>query len=194
MDIDVWHLLPFVQMLLRVLLASVFFTSVFYKFRQPQHFVETISSYNLLPNALHKPIGFTVIGLEATISILLFIGWHSRTAAILSALLITVFSCAIGINLIRGRTNLDCGCFKAKQARKISLKLIGRNIVLLMVALCIILWGGGVMSLDSNPLVWKKLLVTEILLPFMLVGVGISMLYLLVRQLSRLLSLTPLEE
>ncbi|MCI0555123.1 MAG: DoxX family membrane protein [Anaerolineae bacterium] len=194
MDFIAWNLSPFAQMLLRLLLSMIFFTSSINKIRQPQQFITAIASYDLLPKTWHKSLAITIICVEVAVSILLFLGWQSRTAAMLCILILFGFSCAIGINLIRGRTNLECGCFGRKHTQKISFGLIVRNLILAVAAYFVMQSGGGLLSLDSYPLFWARLLATQTILPFMFICVGISILFLLVRQLYRLLLLTPLEE
>ena len=194
MDFLTWGPPPVAQMILRLLLSMIFFISSTHKIRQPQQFVATIASYDLLPKAWHKSLAFIIICTEATVSILLFLGWQSRTVAAVCIFMLMIFSYAIGINLIRGRTDLDCGCFGSKHSGKFNLKLIGRNFILLLTAVYVILWGGGSFALDNYPLIWERLWTAEMLLPFTLICAGSGLLYLLIRQLYSLLLLMPLEE
>src|SRR6202011_4990388 len=63
-------------------------------------------------------------------------------AASLLALL-TIFSGAIAINLARGRTNIDCGCFGPALRQELSGWLLLRNIFLAIVAAAVMLPENG---------------------------------------------------
>jgi phosphate starvation-inducible membrane PsiE len=95
---------------------------------------------------------------------------------------------------MRKHTDLECGCFGVKHNQKISIKLVSRNFLLLTMALCIMLWGGGLLTLDSRPLIFERLSIDGTFLPLMLTCLGALVLILLVRQLLRLVLLMPLEE
>lgn len=61
-------------------------------------------------------------------------------------------------------------------------------------ALCIMLWGGGLLALDNRPLILERLSIDGTFLPLVLTCLGVLVLILLVRQLFRLVLLMPLEE
>lgn len=180
--------------LLRLLLGCIFMASSVSKANEPARFAFTLATFKLISTAWVQPVAFLLILAESVIAILLLLGWQSRLAATLCGSLLAIFTFVIGLSLLRGHNDLECGCFGAHHAQKINLKLIGRNILLLMAALCIMLWGGGLLALDSHPLLWKRLLIAEMLMPFILVCAGAFILFLLVRQLYRLLLFIPLEE
>ena len=53
-----------------------------------------------------------------------------------AALLLSVFAVAMGINLLRGRRHIDCGCFQGTLKQPLSWTLVSRNalLALLLVA------------------------------------------------------------
>ena len=53
--------------------------------------------------------------------------------------LLTIFSGAIAINLARGRTNIDCGCFGPALRQELSGWLLLRNLFLMILAAVVIL-------------------------------------------------------
>ena len=193
MDFATWNSHSFVLLFVRLFLSIVFFVSAIDKVRQFQQFTTTITAYRLLPETWSKSLAFTITGTEISVSVLLFMGWQSQIAAFVSIFMLFIFSIAMGINLIRGRTNLECGCSGAKHAQKISLGLVGRNIALSMVAASILVWGGGLIALDNLPF-WGIVSGTEQLLPIGLVLVGASCLTVLFLQLIRLLMMSSEEE
>ncbi|MDQ3006064.1 MAG: DoxX family membrane protein [Chloroflexota bacterium] len=194
MDVTAWSTINVAQMFLRLFLSMIFFLSAIDKIQRPQQFIETISLYNLLPKTWSKSIAFAIISLELVLAILLLAGWQSRIVAEICLLLVIVFSCAVGINLIRGRTHIGCGCFGSNHSAKINLRLIGRNLILIVAAIYAMLWGGGALALDSYPLVLERLLTAETLLPFILICLGGFLLFLLIRRLYGLLLLMPAED
>ena len=178
----------------RLTLGAVFLASSVSKVKQPRLFSAEVVAYKLIPNKWSWPIALTLMSMELVVAVLLLIGWQSRLAAFLGGLLLVIFTIAIGFNLLRGRADLECGCFGKKNAQKIGLRLIARNLILLIVAVCITLWGGSLLSLDNQPFLWKRLFMMELFLPLILVCVGTIMFFLLTRRLYRLLLLTHLEE
>lgn len=192
MDFATWNSHSFVLLFFRLFLSIVFFVSAIDKVRQFQQFTTTITAYRLLPETWSKSLAFTITGTEISVSVLLFMGWQSQIAAFVSIFMLFIFSIAMGINLIRGHTDLECGCSGTKNAQKISLGLVGRNIALSMVAASILVWGGGLIALDNLPF-WGIVSGTEQLLPIALVLVGASCLTVLFLQLIRLLMMSSEE-
>lgn len=194
MDFTPWDFSSFIQTFFRLVLSLIFFVSSFSKIRYPQHFITTIDSYELLSESWYKLSAFTIIASEIAVAMMLLVGWQSRLAAMIGFVILVVFSFAIGVNLVRRRTNLDCGCFGRKYTQKISFGLIVRNLALAVVAYFVMRSGGGLMSLDGYSSLQTRLLVAEMFLPFILVFVGMFVLVLLVLRLYRLLILITLEE
>jgi uncharacterized membrane protein YphA (DoxX/SURF4 family) len=179
---------------LRLSLGVVFMISTLGKVRAPRSFAATVASFNLLPRAWARSVALLLIGTEAVIAVPLLIGWHSQLAAATCALLLTIFIFAVGINLLRGRRDLECGCFGAKLAHKINLRHIGSQSALLAMALCVALGGGGLLSWDRPESGSLHLPVIEDVLPLVLALTGLCILFRLRRQLHRLFLLWSLRE
>lgn len=192
MDFATWNSHSFVLLFFRLFLSIVFFISSLNKMREFQQFTATVTAYRLLPETWSKTSALAITGTEFSVSMLLFMGWQSQIAAFVSIFMLFIFSIAMGINLIRGHTDLECGCSGAKNAQKISLGLVGRNIAFSMVAASILVWGGGLIALDNHPF-WDIASGTEQLLPIALVLVGASCLIVLFLQLIRLLMMSSEE-
>lgn len=180
--------------IIRLFLGIIFLVSFIGKANEPRRFATTLAAFKLIPNAWVQPVALTLMSLESVVAILLIIGWQTRGAAILCGFLLVIFTFAISLSLLRGQTDLECGCFGAIHSQKINLKLINRNISLLIATICIILWGGGLLALDSYTLIWKKLFLGEVFLPVILIGIGVLILYMLANQLYRLLLIISSEE
>jgi len=177
--------------LLRVLLSVVFIISSVSKMAQPKRFAATITSFKIIPSTLAQPAAFALIGAEAAIAILLLIGWQTRFFALLYAILMLIFMVAVSLNILRGKKDLDCGCFGAKQRSKVNFKLLLKEFGLFVIALCLVKWGGGYFY-------WEKetftLLSIWVRVPFLLLCGGIVLLKQLLSQLHSILLLKPLEE
>ncbi len=64
---------------------------------------------------------------------------RARSPPSLLLVLLTIFTGAIAINLARGRTNIDCGCFGPALRQELSGWLLLRNLFLMIVATIVIL-------------------------------------------------------
>ncbi|EJN33488.1 MauE/DoxX family redox-associated membrane protein [Pseudomonas sp. GM80] len=114
-----------------VLLAS----AATHKLRAPGRFARQLADYQLLPEALVRPIGRVIPLLELLIAFALLVPFSRAIAAVSAAVLIALYAAAIGINLWRGRRDIDCGCAGQDQAQPLRPILLARNAVLVALAL-----------------------------------------------------------
>lgn len=119
------------------ILAVIFIISATGKIRNPANFTSTVSTYHLLPKVWIRPFAIILPWLELVLGLMLLLGWATRMAAITSIVLLLVFLAAMGINLARGRKDLDCGCSGKRHAQKISWKPIARNVLLILLSLLV---------------------------------------------------------
>jgi uncharacterized membrane protein YphA (DoxX/SURF4 family) len=192
MDIDNFFLL-----FMRGFLAAIFITSSLPKLRHPHTFTSAVAAYRLLPQPWIRPFAITLPWLELALGLLLLVGWQTQSAALVSAALFFLFLAAMGLNLARGRKDLACGCSGKQHAQKIGWKTITRNVVLILLALPLAVWGGGFLALDNpSPAVQAFILETLLLhtlLPLALSVGGLLLLFRLLRQTVRLVLLTPVD-
>ena len=116
----------------QIFLAFVFGAAAVHKLRDAKAFVETLRDYQLIPSPLLGPVSALVIGLEVFV---VFGLWpvSLRTAAMATAAVLLVsYAVAIGVNLGRGRRELDCGCSWGASGQTISWGLVFRNGVILL--------------------------------------------------------------
>ncbi len=116
----------------RAFLATLFATSGLKKVFSVRRFLQVVSSYDILPPPVVKPAAISLIFGEIVIAVVLTIGLCPRATAIFAAFLLSLFTIAMATNLIRGRKNLDCGCF-GRTGTKIHWALVARNIVIIVV-------------------------------------------------------------
>ncbi|MGY4728320.1 MauE/DoxX family redox-associated membrane protein [Burkholderia pyrrocinia] len=118
--------------------AVVVLLGAFAKMRRPAAFRHTLAGYRLLPDTLTAPVAFAIPLAEAVCAAALLFPDTRVAGAIGLIALLVVFSAGLAINLLRGHTDIDCGCsgFTAARAdapRGIGWLHVGR--VLLLAAL-----------------------------------------------------------
>jgi hypothetical protein len=132
---------PALELLAKLTLAAVFATAAVAKLRAFEAFAGTVHNFRLLPEALARPTAYLLPPLEALIALGLL--WPATVGA--SALgahaLLAIFALAIAINLQRGRRSVDCGCFGFDYHQPLSWWLVGRNALLAILALVVLLGG-----------------------------------------------------
>ena len=102
--------------------------AAWHKWRQIADFHRALAAYRLVPGGNIKVAAYVVIAVEA-IPVLI---WFSPLGAWAAALLFAAYAVAMGINLARGRNDMDCGCGGAPI--RISGHLLIRNAVLVMLS------------------------------------------------------------
>lgn len=114
-----------------VLLAS----AATHKLRAPARFARQLADYQLLPDAVVRPIARVIPLVELVIAFALLVPVWRSWAALSAASLIALYAAAIGINLWRGRRDIDCGCAGPDQAQPLRPVLLFRNSALVGLAL-----------------------------------------------------------
>jgi hypothetical protein len=118
---------PVASSLLALWGAGLFAWAAVHKLRAREGFAATLAEYRLVPPSL---VGFGAVGLGllelATAASLLWPAVRAIGGALGAALLV-IYAVAIGINLARGRRDLDCGC--GLQPRVIGGWMVARNLI-----------------------------------------------------------------
>jgi hypothetical protein len=112
-------------------LALLFALSSWSKLRDRAVFAATVADYHLVPDALTGPLATAIPFTEAVIAPALLFEGTRVTAAAWAAGLVLLFSLAVLVNLLRGRTYIDCGCFSGAFRQRIGWDVLARNGVLL---------------------------------------------------------------
>ena len=131
---------PVVAWILRLALAALFAAAAMHKIRDPRAFQQTLADYEILPQGLLIPTAIGLAATECSISLGLIAGIFPQTilgiagqnawAGLAASALLTIYGLAIGINLLRGRTEIDCGCLGPAARQTLSTWLLVRNGVL----------------------------------------------------------------
>ncbi len=125
---------PAIQYLIAIALAAIFAGSAAAKLVDLDLFEGAIANYRLVPGRLEKPVAWTLPLCElASGAGLVFAATRDAAAAAL-IILLCVFSGAIALNLMRGRRDIDCGCFGPALRQELGASLIARNLVLIAAA------------------------------------------------------------
>lgn len=105
-----------------------------HKLREGRDFIAVVENYRIVP-ASFAPIAamFVVLSELSAAALLVFLETRAVGAAA-AALLFMTYAGAIELNLIRGRTHIDCGCLGASKRRSIGKWMVWRNVALAMAA------------------------------------------------------------
>lgn len=139
---------PIVQIVAALVLSCVFVTAGFHKCQAPAEFATALSNYKILPAALNRQCVYLLPVAEIITGVALLIPAVTQLAAVAAGALLTMYMFAIGVNLLRGRRNIDCGCGGPQQKQTISEWMLARNGLLLFLAA---LAGAPV---QPRPLLW----------------------------------------
>ncbi|WP_421846837.1 MauE/DoxX family redox-associated membrane protein [Novosphingobium sp.] len=109
--------------------ALVFFQAAIPKFQHRDLLAGVVANYRLLPAGLVGPVARMLPLAEMGAAVSLLLIHHGLGAAPAFALLL-VFAAAMAINLMRGRSQIDCGCGRSQLRQPLSWLLVARNLVL----------------------------------------------------------------
>lgn len=114
------------------LIVLVFARALLHKASDFEGFRQTVEDYRVVPAALAGPAAIGLGAVEALAVVGLIVP-ATREAAALGAIgLLGLYAVAMALNLVRGRTSIDCGCGGPGQS--ISWTLVARNAVLAAIA------------------------------------------------------------
>jgi len=132
-----------------LLLSYLFVVGGWQKFADTGYFQTVITDYQVLPANWSAWVarGLPAVELAAGLA-LLFPAAQIQALAVVTVLLIG-YTAAIALNVARGRRDLDCGCAGPGREQTISGWLLGRNLLLITLALL------SVPALQQWPLGWQ---------------------------------------
>jgi hypothetical protein len=130
---------PLLELTVAWALAVLFAASAAHKLAALGEWPGVVRNYRLLPEALATAAaGALLIAGVLTAGALLWPATR-RIGACAAAAQLLVFAAAIAINLRRGRTSIDCGCFGSRLRQGISAWMVVRNLALVLLALGLLL-------------------------------------------------------
>lgn len=115
--------------------ALVLLGAAWHKLSEPNAFLSALAAYRIVPASVLDPIAKAVPWTEIVIAAGLLVPVTRVGALFAAAALFLTYGAAIAINLLRGRSYIDCGCGGA--AHPLSWGLVVRNTVLAAAALAV---------------------------------------------------------
>jgi len=101
---------PVATSALSAVLSVIFLTGAWQKLRDLALFQANIDNYRLLPDGLAWPAAILLPLWELAAGALLLFDPTRMVGAVLAIGLLAIVTTAVAINLLRGRTEIDCGC------------------------------------------------------------------------------------
>lgn len=117
------------------LLSYLFIVAAWQKISSIDHFQQVLIDYQIAPESWSPLLARGLPMLELCAGLALLIPPARDPALVLLTALLATYSAAIALNLLRGRSDIDCGCSGPWQQQALSAWLIVRNTVLLSVAI-----------------------------------------------------------
>jgi len=121
-----------------MLFSFLFISSAYSKLSNKNYFIKSIKEYQILPVFMVKPAAILIVVVEMLSGLMVLIPKTHGIGLFFMMLLLVSYSSAIGINLLRGRKYLDCGCNGPDNRTPISVSLLLRNAGL-MVLSCVLI-------------------------------------------------------
>jgi uncharacterized membrane protein len=134
---------PAISWTLSLALAMVFGASAVIKLVAFSEFRGALENYRIVPERLSLSVAVLVPISEIAGAIGLLIPRFYLAAAMLLIFLVAIFTAAIGINMMRGRLYIDCGCFGPMLRQPLSYWLSARNGVLMLLGAVVALPHGA---------------------------------------------------
>ena len=136
----------------QIAIGLIFLQSSLAKTLRWHEFKGIVHAYELLPGWAAAVAAGGVLVVELFTGVALVAGW-TPVAALVAAGLLAIFAAAMAVNILRGRTSLDCGCFQSAK-QPLEWRLVVRNLVCAGVAIT-----ASELSLDlADPLRWMHAL------------------------------------
>jgi uncharacterized membrane protein YphA (DoxX/SURF4 family) len=119
---------PELEVAVRVLIGLVFLVAAVSKMRHWSIFEGVIGNYRLLPQFAVRPFAWLMPPCEVAVGLAVLAG--VPYASLAAAALLTLFALAMAVNILRGRSHIDCGCFNSALKQPLRWSLVLRNAVL----------------------------------------------------------------
>jgi len=128
---------PHFLLFTRAIIGLILLAAGTAKLLDRRKFVEIVRAYQLLPNGAAALVGVLLPFAEVFVAANLVLGFFMPWPALVAGSLFLFFASAVAINLLRGRRNIECGCFGSQQGHLITWTIVLRNAALAGGALAI---------------------------------------------------------
>lgn len=133
-------------------IALLFATAGWHKLRSLEAFTEVFAAYRLLPERWGRRVAWSIPCLELAIAAALPWQMTRRWALTAAMAVLIAYAAGLGVNLARGRRELDCGCGTIGSRRSIAGWMVWRNLALALIA-----------AMAALPWAWRPLNVSDAL-------------------------------
>jgi uncharacterized membrane protein YphA (DoxX/SURF4 family) len=116
--------------IIRVFFALIFLLAAWHKLHGLAEFSGVVRNYRILPEWAEAGFSRLLPVVELLLGLCLLTGIMPGPMTALAFVLLALFTVAIAVNVLRGRTYIDCGCFRPESGQHLSWLLVLRNIVL----------------------------------------------------------------
>jgi len=117
---------PYIALIARVLVGSVFVVVAVTKIMDPKLFANEIGNYDLLPNYLLNIPAIILPWIELVVGFMLLMGIKLKTNSFIAGSLLVVFTIGVITAWSRG-LDINCGCFSAIKEEKVGLSKVLQN-------------------------------------------------------------------
>jgi hypothetical protein len=111
-------------------IALLFASAGVHKLQDLARFAEAFAAYRVLPAVLARHLAWLIPSLELCVAASLLWEPSRRVAGMAAILVLIAYASGLGVNLLRGRRDLDCGCGTARDRRAIAGWMVWRNLIL----------------------------------------------------------------
>lgn len=143
------------SLFLRICLGMIFLSSVLSKIHKVQEHILIVKDYKMMPRYLTPIVARIIILVEIIIGVLLLLGAMIKVASALSVFILLLYIISIIVNLLRGRTEMSCGCGGIAGNHHLSWLLVIRNIIFIAISIWLLRYGtlwGGIRTVFDNGL------------------------------------------
>ncbi|MBE0579562.1 MauE/DoxX family redox-associated membrane protein [Devosia sp.] len=149
-----------------VFLCLLFARAAWHKIAEFTEFTGFVADYRLVPEALVRPVSMSVVVAEILVVLLQLVPGGQVFGLVLAMAILGLYVAAMSINILRGRTSIECGCGGAVQP--LSWSLVWRNAVLITMAITAVATapysldaGSAIAALASGFTLWTGFLLAE---------------------------------
>jgi hypothetical protein len=125
---------PVFSLLAVAALALLLASSAVAKIKDSARFAAVLEAYEVMPRSFARVVAVVLPFIELAVAFGLFVTRFRSAAAAAAAGLLLIYGAAMGLNLARGRRDLDCGCEGFGRRRPIAPWMLLRNGLLICVA------------------------------------------------------------
>lgn len=132
----------------RIILGGLFIYASVDKILYPAEFAEAVRNYQILPLGLVNIVAVILPWVELVAGLLLLNGFKTRSGNTIILILICVFIFGVVSAMIKG-IDIHCGCFSTEGGRKVGMKALMEDVVLLLMSISILFFDKGFFSIDG---------------------------------------------